>query len=249
MKILHVIFSTNRLKYLTKTLESHKYLDYGNHEVTKLIIDDYPKTRNDAIFELLCKTHKMLHWLHKENLGLSVTWTQFFSYLENQSYDYILHQEDDVVLLESIKIDDMIECLESDNKIASVVLQRQPWYFHETESVIEETDTPFKNYFYSKNSKTFPIIFSLYKRSIIEYPFIDYWKFNLNEGMIMVYLDYFHQMYSVNLKNSLGKHIIEHIGEETIGKRILPGEPRWENFAHMHPDRVYSSRDGSLIRD
>lgn len=249
MKILHVIFSTNRLKYLTKTLESHKYLDYGNHEVTKLIIDDYPKTRNDAIFELLCKTHKMLHWLHKENLGLSVTWTQFFNYLKHQNYDYILHQEDDVVLLEPIKIDDMIECLESDNKIASVVLQRQPWYFHETESVIEETDIPFKNYFYSKNNKTFPIIFSLYKRSIIEYPFIDYWKFNLNEGMIMVYLDHYHQMYSVNLKNSLGKHIIEHIGEETIGKRILPGEPRWENFAHMHPDRVYSSRDGGLIRD
>lgn len=249
MKILHVIFSTNRLKYLTKALDSHKHLDYGDHEVTRLIIDDYPRTRNDAIFELLCKTHNMLHWLHVENLGLSVTWTEFFNYLKTQDYDYILHQEDDVVLLEPIKIDNLINCLESNEKIASVVLQRQPWYFTEEECKIEESDTQFNQYYYSKNHKTFPIIFSLYRRSIIEYPFLDYWKFNLNEGMIMVYLDFYHQMYSATLKNSEGKHIIEHIGEETIGKRILPGEPNWENFAHMHPDRVYSSRNGDLILD
>jgi glycosyltransferase involved in cell wall biosynthesis len=247
MKILHVIFSCNRIKYLTKTLDSLKNLDYGDHQVDRLIIDDYPRTRNPAIFNLLCKVHGFNSLLQTDNLGLSVTWTNFFEFLKNTEYDYVLHQEDDVVLLKPIKVDDLIQVLESDPKMASVVLQRQPWYFHETEAKIDETDTQIDKYYYSKNTKTFPIIFSLYSRAIVNYPFMDYWKFNLNEGMIMVYLAHFHQMFSATLKGSNGENLIEHIGEETTGKRLLQGEPRWEQFAHMDPNRIYNSRDGSLI--
>ena len=135
MKILHVIFSCNRIKYLTKTLDSLKNLDYGDHQVDRLIIDDYPRTRNPAIFNLLCKVHGFNSLLQTDNLGLSVTWTNFFEFLKNTEYDYILHQEDDVVLLQPTKVDDLIQVLESDPKMASVVLQRQPWYFTETETI------------------------------------------------------------------------------------------------------------------
>ena len=247
MKILHVIFSCNRIKYLTKTLDSLKNLDYGDHQVDKLIVDDYPRTRNSAIFDLLGKVHGFNLLLQEDNLGLSVTWSAFFNFLKNTDYDYILHQEDDVVLLEPIKVDDLIRVLESDSKMASVVLQRQPWYFHETEPTITETDVQIDNFYYSKNTKTFPIIFSLYRRSIVNYPFQEYWKFNINEGMIMVYLDWFEKMYSATLKNAQGKNIIHHIGEESTGKRILQGEPNWEQFAHMDPNKVYSSRNGTPI--
>jgi len=247
MKILHVIFSCNRLRYLTKSLESLHLLDYCGHQVDRLIIDDYPRTRNDYIFDLIRKTHDFRLELHDQNVGLSVTWTQFFEYLKTTDYDYIIHQEDDVILKESVRLDDMIEILESDPKMASVVLQRQEWYFHEKPPTVEETDTPIKQYFYSKNTKQFPIIFSFYRRNIVNYPFRDYWKFTINEGMIMVYLAHFEQMYSAILKNSSGGNIIEHIGEESTGFRILPGEPNWEQFAHMHPDKIYSSRDGTLI--
>lgn len=247
MKILHVVFSCNRIKYLTRTLDSWKNIDYSGHEVTRLIVDDYPRTRNNRIFNLLAKTHKTLLWLNEENLGLSVTWSSFFNWLKTQDYDYVLHQEDDVVLTSPIKVDDLINILESDSNMASVVLQRQPWYFHEQEPKINETDTQVGGYFYEKNVKTFPIIFSLYRKSICEYPFQDYWKFNINEGMVMVYLDWFHKMYSATLKGPNGEALIEHIGEESTGKRILMGEPNWENFAHMDPNRVYSSRDGVLV--
>lgn len=249
MKILHVIFSCNRLQYLTKTLDSLKNLDYGNHEVTRLIVDDYPRTRNDLIFDLFAKTHKTLLWLNKENLGLSVTWSNFFEWLKTTDYDYVLHQEDDVILLQPIKVDDLITILESNDKMASVVLKRQPWYFHETDSKFELDDWVQNGYLYNRNTKTFPIIFSLYRKSIVEYPFREYWGFNINEGMIMVYLDYFHQMFSATLKSMEGENLIEHIGEESTGKRILEGEPNWEQFAHMDPNRVYSSRDGKLIEN
>lgn len=247
MKILHVVFSCNRIDYLSRSLESWKNLDYGSHDVTRLIIDDYPRDRNNDIFDLYARLHKTLLWMHQENLGLSVTWSQFFDWLKTQDYDYILHQEDDVVLKEPIKLDDMIECLESNEKIASVVLQRQPWYFHESESAIKETDTQFKDYFYEKNEKTFPIIFSLYRRNIIDYPFREYWGFNINEGMIMVYLEFFHKMFSVHLKNAQGQNLIEHIGEFCKGKRLVQGEPNWEQFAHMDPDKIYTSREGRLV--
>lgn len=247
MKILHVIFSTNRLRYLTKTLDSLKYLDYGDHEVTKMLVDDYPRTRNDMIFELFGKMYGFQLVLNEKNFGLSVTWSWLFEWLKTQDYDYILHQEDDVVLLEPIKVDDLIKVLESDEKMASVVLQRQPWYFHEQPSKIEETDTKINQFYYSKNIKTFSPMFSLYRRNIINYPFKEYWGFNINEGMVMVYLDFFHQMFSAVLKNCSGSHIIEHIGEETVGIRLLPGEPNQESFAHMDPNRIYTSREGKLV--
>ena len=247
MKILHVVFSCNRIKYLTKSLESWENLDYGDHQVDRLLIDDYPRNRNEAIFDLLGKAHNFCFKLNDENLGLSVNWSQFFDWLKTTDYDYVLHQEDDVVLAQPIKIDDLIDALESDPNMASVVLQRQPWYFHEEPSKIEPTDTQIGRYYYSKNTKTFPIIFSLYRKNITEYPFQEYWKFNLNEGMIMVYLDWFHKMYSASLKGPIGEALIEHIGEESTGKRLLEGEPNWERFSHMDPTRVYSSRDGSLV--
>jgi len=231
MKILHVMFSTNRIKYLIPTLESLNKLDYGDHTVDKLIIDDYPRNRNPAIFDLVSKVYGFNVTFNETNLGLSVNWSAFFDWLKEQDYDYILHQEDDVLLNRRIRIDDMINCLESDCKMASVVLQRQPWYFHEQETKIEEGDIPFGNYWYSKNVKTFPIIFSLYRKSILEYSFREYWKFNVNEGMVMVYLNFFHQMYAATLKGPNGENLIHHIGEETVGKRIEPGEPNWEQFA------------------
>lgn len=247
MKILHVIFSCNRIKYLFPTLNSLSNLDYGNHEVHRLLIDDYPRTRNDAIFDLIGKRYGFEIWKNKENKGLSVTWSEFFTSLRGMDYDYILHQEDDVVLKQPIKIDDLIECLESNEKIASVVLQRQPWYFHEKPTKVEEQDISFKQYHYYKNTTTFPIIFSLYRKNIIDYPFREYWGFNINEGMIMVYLDHHHKMFAAQLKGPNGEHLIEHIGEESTGKRILEGEPNWEQFAHMDPNKTYTSREGRLI--
>ena len=50
MKICRVIFSTNRPEFLIPTLESHqKYIDFGDHEVYGIFIDDYPKDRNDEV--------------------------------------------------------------------------------------------------------------------------------------------------------------------------------------------------------
>ena len=96
-KICQVIFSTNRLEYLTRTLRAQRNLNYYGCEVHKIFIDDYPKTRNDLMITELVKLYGYNEInLHPENLGLSVTWSQFWDLMKERDYDYIWHQEDDV---------------------------------------------------------------------------------------------------------------------------------------------------------
>jgi GT2 family glycosyltransferase len=73
MKICRVIFSTNRPEFLIPTLESHqKYIDFGDHEVYGIFIDDYPKDRDDKLIVELAKKYGFNEAvLHPENLGLT----------------------------------------------------------------------------------------------------------------------------------------------------------------------------------
>lgn len=248
MKICHVTFSCNRLKYLSKTINSWHNYDFGNHEVHRILIDDYPRTRNDRILESITKLHFDELILNSENKGLSVTWTEFFRLLRTRDYDYVLHQEDDVILKQPVKIDDMIQLLDSDEKLCSVVLKRQPWYSWDPPLQIYETDSKFLDkYLYERNTETFPIITSLYKKEIAHCKFQENWGFTLNEGMIMVYLNRIHGFYSATMKNLDGGNIIEHIGDEFTGRRILENEPRWEIFKQYDPNKTYCSRTGNLI--
>jgi hypothetical protein len=70
-KICQVIFSTNRLEYLTKTLHSQSLLNFDGCKVDKIFIDDYPKDRDDNLITSLVSSfgYKEIY-LHADNLGL-----------------------------------------------------------------------------------------------------------------------------------------------------------------------------------
>lgn len=251
MKICHVIFSTNRISYLTKALDSHKNLIYGDHEVTRVLIDDYPKNRNPHVFHVLKQIHKFDEvWLHEENEGLSATWTEFFEWIRTQEFDYILHQEDDVVLLEPVLLNDLIEYLETYKDVCSVVLERQPWYSHETPPTIKDGDFFFKEkYWVESRCFTFPIIFSLYPAWIAQDDLVKEYGFNYNEGIMMIHLRDKYKKFNVFFKNAKGNNLIEHIGVETKGKRVLEGEPNYEWFSFMDPNKTYNSLTCELIEE
>lgn len=249
MKICHLIFSCNRLKYLIPTLESGKKIDFGEHEVYKILVDDYPRTRNNNIFNLLKDTYDIDELvLNPENKGLSKNWTDTWEKLKGYNFDYIFHQEDDVIINEPIKIDDLIELLSTDEKMVQVVLQRQKWYSTEEDMcVVNPTDTPFKDYLYFKDTDVFSPISSLYSTSLLNEGYIDYYGFNLNEGMIMVYLNWLYESYSAHLKGNDGRNLITHIGEEFTGRRLLEGEPNFEKL-NYDPNKMYSSRNGDELK-
>jgi hypothetical protein len=240
------MFSTNRLEYLIPNLKSQSFFNFHDCQVHKILIDDYPKTRNNNLLIGLLNAYNFNEIiLHENNLGLSTTFTQFFQIIKDRDFDYILHLEDDIKLLEPVLITDLIEILENDPSISQVQLARQAWYSYETDPVALPDDLIYKNYRFRKGSQIFSPMASLYPLSIAKIPFRDYIDLNLNEGMIGTILYNFFGKTSANVKNFHGKNIIEHIGEWSIGKRVIEGDPGFENWGHIPPDSKHSSRYGS----
>lgn len=256
-KICKVIFSTNRIEYLTRTLETQKLLNFGNHQVHGIFVDDFPKGRNDVLINTLVSTYGYSEIiLHKENMGLSVTWREFWNLIRDRDYDYIWHQEDDIEILQEIPIDDLITILSGDKELCQVTLQRQPWYFTESESKALGSDWTYKHWRYEKNSAIFSPMASLYHIDMVRYdysgwlkqtyPDRDWWQVNPNEGMIGKVLYEGQNLLSGKIKGASGENLINHIGEYFVGKRVLPNEPHYEMFEKYHPETKYNSKDGSL---
>lgn len=245
-KICQVIFSTNRLEYLIPTLQAQNNLNFYGCEVHKIFIDDYPKTRNDLLITELVKLYGYNEIiLHEENKGLSVTWSEFWDLIKDRDYDYVWHQEDDVEILEPVLVTDLIELLNRDSRISQVQLARQAWYYNETDPVASTSDYLYKNFRYVLESTIFSPMASLYPLSRTRVNYRDFYDFNLNEGLVGKVLLEQHQMLSANVRNFYGKQLINHIGDWFVGKRVLPGEPNYEQFAKYDPDKKYNSRDGS----
>jgi hypothetical protein len=224
-------------------------LNFYGCEVDKIFVDDFPKTRNDNLLTGLVNLYgyKEIH-LHRENLGLSATWTEFWNLIKDRNYDYVFHQEDDVEILEPVLVTDLIELLQKDPTISQVQLARQAWYQNETDPIASADDFIYKNFRYRKESVIFSPMASLYALDVTRIPYHDHYDFNLNEGMIgKVLLDHYGRL-SANVRNYRGRKIINHIGDWFVGKRVLPGEPSYERWSHFDPDKKYNSRDGSEYR-
>lgn len=249
-KICQVIFSTNRLEYLIPTLEAQKNLNYYGCDVHRIFIDDFPKTRDNEYITQLVKSYGYDEIiLHEENLGLSVTWSQFWDLIKDRNYDYVFHQEDDVKILEPVLLTDLIELLEREQLVSQLRLSRQAWYYNERDPELYDTDIIYKNFRYTKSSLIFSPMASLYKHRITKIPFKQIYNFNLNEGLVgKVLYDQYGQV-TAEIKNYYGKNIVEHIGEWFVGKRVLPNEPGYEQFAKYDPHVKYHSRNGAEYKE
>lgn len=254
-KICQVIFSTNRLEYLTKTLIGQGKLNFEGCTVDKIFVDDFPKGRNDVLVDKLVKCFGYNEvYLHAKNQGLSVTWTEFWNLIKDRNYDYVWHQEDDVEILEQVKITDLIEILQTDAQLSQVVLKRQPWYHNEQASVAKTSDTVYPNFRIEKDSAIFSPMASLYSMDRVRFPYSNWYNtaypndnfhlINFNEGMVGKALLEDGGLISAHVKNKQGKNLINHIGDFFVGQRVLPNEPHYEQFARFNPEVRYNSRDG-----
>lgn len=256
MKICQVIFSTNRVEYLKRTLKAQHHLNWEGCEVDKIFIDDYPNSRDDLFLTELVRAYGYTEtYLHQQNLGLSVTWTEFWNLIRDRGYDYVWHQEDDVEILESIKIMDLVVLLQQDPGLSQVVLKRQKWYPNEEESRALPNDWTYLNYRYERGSLIFSPMASLYSTERVRFSYSNWYKqhypntnfseINLNEGMVGKALAEGYGLVSGHLKASTGANLVNHIGEYFVGKRVLPNEPSYEQFAQYDPDKKYDSKTGA----
>lgn len=246
MKVCHVVFSTNRIEYLTRTLEAQKKFDYTGVEVHKLFIDDYPLGRDNLEISKLVFSHGYNEViLHTENLGITKTWKELFDIVKSRDYDYILHQEDDVEILYPIKVMDMIEILENDKTLSQVQLKRNNWYEHEVEEIgPKDDDVIFKNYRCEKATPYFWMLTSLYPSWICKEPIFEETGYNPSESVIANYLQSKYNLGSGLLKTLDGGMMVNHIGDYFHGKRVSENEPGWEGFKYIDPNVKYCSKTG-----
>lgn len=175
MKICKTIWSTNRLEYLIPTLQtSDEFIDWGDHEVDGIFIDDMPTDRNDDTIRSLAESYGYNYIrLHKENKGLANTWEETIDILSNleKDYDFIWHQEDDLIINDHVKIDDIIKYLNENDWCLQVSLAYQTdWYSCNLDRKIADLPLDKWNDFYSISSNhfndyTFDASFSLIKAS------------------------------------------------------------------------------------
>jgi hypothetical protein len=249
MKLLHVVFSTNRVEFLKKTFKANKKFDYTGLDVHHLFIDDYPMGRDDNFIKEFVEYYGYNEIiLHKENLGITKTWQELFDLIKERDYDYILHHEDDVELMYPLKVIDMIELLQQDNTLSQIQLKRNNWYGHETEEIgCKDDDVIFKNYRYEKATPYFWMLMSLYPAWIAKEPILEETGFNPSESVVAQYLQNKYNIGAGLLKTENGGMMVNHIGEYFHGKRVAENEPGWDGFKYIDPNIKYCSRTGAIL--
>lgn len=242
-RILHLIMSCNRPEYLMRSLQSvSALLGNSEHKIHRVLVDDYPKGRDNRLFAQLARTHQVDELLlNNENKGLSVVWTELYDRYRDTGFDYVLHQEDDVVLLEKITINSLIQALIGFNDACSVILARQPWYPRDIACGPKSDDLWVGNFRVEKHKSIFSPMFSFYPARLMKIDYKGLYGYNLNEGLIMHHLEK-KGHHTVLLKNQRGVNLIEHIGEYNQGRIVLKGEPNWHLFASQDPDGQRCSR-------
>lgn len=190
------MWSTNRPEFLIPTLETaSKYVDWGDHEVDGVFIDDMPTDRDDDLIRSIAESHGYNHViLHKENKGITYTCKEGYEFIQGleKEYDFIWHQEDDLIISNYVKIDDLVNYLnENDHKIQARLPYQTDWYKSEEESGHRIKDLPleeYKNYqivdgFYWTDISNFDTSFSLTKRKPL-FDSLHAWDTGLLDGLV-----------------------------------------------------------------
>lgn len=256
MKVCQIIFSTNRPEYLTRTLAAQeRYLDTSGCDVEKIVFDDFPKGRDDEALRALCTSAGYGEvYFHRQNLSIGATWQECWNLIRHRDYDFVWHQEDDVVLLEQVRLLDLIAIQQLLPRISQVVLKRGPCFPGESEVEALESDVvcdPFRGEF-NAGQVYFTPIASLYPAQRADIDYQEWYRAhypddsifhtaNVNEALIGKALLEGWGLTALHVKSKMGAALIAHIGEYTRGKKVLPHEPGYAAFAGLDPDVDYWS--------
>jgi hypothetical protein len=240
-----LFFTTSRYEYLIPTMESfNDNVDFGDNNIYKILIDDYPLRRNEDMLNLLVKKYnidKLI--LNDENMGYSAAWKKMWEAIPKNT-DYIWHQEDDFTFNKKIDINNLMSLLENKKiQLFQIFLKRNIVF--ETNDYIEKIENNkcgedvningqnlvLSNHYFNSNPCLYPywITQENYSGNPQETPIINHLKQKYIHG------------YSAMLGARNDTNIINHIGMYTQGKKVLVGEPGWHWLKEYDPSKKYWS--------
>jgi hypothetical protein len=112
--------------------------------------------------------------------------------------------------------------------------------------IVKDGDIVFGDYRYVRLNTYFNCMACLYPHWVSTIPYNERQGANPSEAVIMHELNSMHNwdIFVAALKQADGTQIVDHIGEVTKGKRVIPSDPGYEAFGWMDPDKRYCSRTG-----
>ena len=131
-KVAWITLTSGRKEYLKISRES--WYNFVKGEISEEIIVD--TCGNEEYSKWLSETYKnaKIFSMEKQHVlgktwdtGIKKAYEYFYDIAKDIDCEYILHTEDDYVLLNTVNIDDAISILESDSNIVQVHFIRQPW--------------------------------------------------------------------------------------------------------------------------
>tara|TARA_Y100001938_G_scaffold29079_1_gene39263 strand:+ start:7961 stop:8746 length:786 start_codon:yes stop_codon:yes gene_type:complete len=252
MNVTVLFFSTNRLEYLVPTLKSfEENIDFSGCNVNKIFIDDYPKDRDNSIFQKIKKDYNIDELiLHEQNQGQSVTWKEAWSVIP-ESTNYIWHQEDDFIFPKKIIIRDLIDLIQQcPVTLSQVCLKRQVWYTGandfikriESGEVGEEIEFPVNGV-----NKKIILHQDYFNANPCLYPaWVTREKYSFNPQESVIANDfkqrYGNSVYSAIYGARQDEHLSHHIGHYTQGQKVSENEPGWDWLKDYDPNKKYYSR-------
>jgi hypothetical protein len=245
-KVTILMFTTSRYEYLIPMMESfHNNIKFDGLDVHKILIDDYPLRRDNDILNSLVEKYNIDQLiLNEENLGYSLSWKKAWSIIPSDT-EYIWHQEDDFVFKKSIKVNDMIELMESSPiPLTQLVLKRQTWFEHNDFIDLIEKGTVGKEVSFDNNTiiihqRYFNCNPCIYPKWIVD----EEYDHNPQESVIVDKLKQkYPNHYCAILGSKSDEPYITHIGDYTQGKKVLEGEPGWNWLKDYDPSKQYDSK-------
>jgi hypothetical protein len=244
-KVLRVVISTNRVDYLKETFEACKRIDYSNLDMHHLLIDDFPKDRNNKEFETFVLNNGFDEViLNPVNLGIARQWERIFEIVNKDNYDYVFMHEDDVKIQVDLKLSDLITLLKENPKLSQVQLKRNNWYTHETEPVgKQDTDVIMGDFRVETDSVYFWSLMSVWPGTVAKESIVEDHGYLLCESVIAWHLKHKYGTYTGVLKTSNGNIMVAHIGDYTHGKKSEPGVPGYDaNVHNVNIETKFNSR-------
>jgi len=252
MNVTILFFSTNRLEYLIPTLESfHTKINFGDLDLTKILIDDYPNGRDDSLFYKIKKQYSIDELiLHPENKGQSATWSEAWEHVPEKT-NYIWHQEDDFVFPNQVEVKHLINLHEAlPRSLAQICLKRQVWYNDGTDFITKiengavgheipimigdrKENLILHQHYFNANP-------CIYPRWIIE----EEYSHNPQESVIINDLKnkYGETVQSAIYGKRLDPPLCEHIGYYNQGRKVLENEPGWDWLKDYDASKKYYSQ-------